>query len=156
MAIDTEPSETSLRRVFAFLLLFTCGMAALVLWLHLTRADTFERRQVQFVESHWTERPVKYRGTVRHITVLSVALLDGDRRSTIEIADTARAQEFLNAHQPASEVPFWVSPDVSQLHQPSLLDLSPYALGLFIAAIPVSMLSALLAYVPGRNRRIAG
>jgi hypothetical protein len=152
MAAKTEPSEISGRRLLAFLLIFTGGMVALVLCLHLARAGSFERRQVQFVESRWTEKPIRHRSTVRHVTVLSVWLVDGDRRATVEIKDTERAQAFVNGHLPASEVPLWVSPDASQLHPPSVLDLLPYSLGLFIAAIPVAMLSALMAFVPGRKR----
>lgn len=153
MVATAEYTRLSARRLLCFLTCLAGGVAALVFYLHLARSDSFELRQVLLVESHWAEKTITHRNTPRRFTVLSVGLLDGGQPLSVEIRDRERARAFLDTRRPGDEVPLWVSADGSQLHRPSVLDLAPYALGLSIAAVPIAILSALLAFLPGRRRR---
>ena len=153
MVATAEYTPLSARRLLCFLTCLAGGMAALVFYLHLARSGSFELRQVQLVESHWAEKTITHRSTPRRFTVLSVGLLDHGQRLNVEIGDMERARAFLDTQRPGNEVPLWVSADGSQLHRPSVFDLAPYALGLSIAAVPIAILSALLAFRPGLRQR---
>ena len=134
-----------LRRLLAFLLGVALGMAAIVAFLHASRSESFKVRKVHLIQSNWIEIQRTFgagKGTVAR--ALEVIALDGQHSVRIIDRDLERAQAFVDRHAPGTEIDVWSSPDGSQLHAPELADLAPYGLGLFIALVPVAMLSALL------------
>ncbi|MBB3281639.1 hypothetical protein [Mitsuaria sp. BK037] len=134
-----------LRRLLAFLLVVMLGMTAIVAFLHVSRSESFWLRKVHLIQSNWIEIQTTFgKGKGSRARALEVIAVDGQHALRIVDRDLERAQAFVDRHAPGAEIEVWRSPDGSQLHAPELADLAPYGLGLFIALVPVAMLSALL------------
>ena len=117
-------------------------MTAIVAFLHVSRSESFRLRKVHLIQSSWIEIPTTFgKGKGTRARALEVLAVDGQNALRIVDRDLERAQAFVDRHAPGAEIEVWRSPDGSQLHAPELADLAPYSLGLFIALVPVAMLS---------------